>query len=295
MVLVLLLQATAAFGLIEYYFMKQNFNKQLLALAKTTKNPEELAFILRQHVVPQDGYTLHVRWDDIGKQLLSSGVIDKTKYEELFINEPVSKNSMKYLLTSSKEYMQINEENSHFMVNTLWGLGLINKSTILDDGDMQKNADGNVMNYASTGGWTLGSKPTSELYSSQNLISLTEQQQELVKKIASTIYRPCCSNSVAFPDCNHGMAVLGYIELAVKQGVSEKDIYKDTLALNSYWFPQEYVKLAALMNKKDIAWEKIDPKLALSDQYSSAQGAQQTQQQLQTVPGFQSQQGGCGA
>lgn len=295
LVAIVLLNSILATGFIEYYIMKKNFNTQLSALAKTTKSPQELVQILKQKVLPQKGYRLSVRWNDIWKQLLESGVIDKTKYEELFVGDPVAKKEMQHLMNASNDSMTINESNSRFMVNTLWALGLVNKNRILIEGSMKTYGKGDVMAFASTGGWNLGSKPTSELYSSKEIIKLTAEQQELVKKIAQNVYRPCCNNSTEFPDCNHGMAALGYIELAVAQSVSEKQIYKDLLKLNSFWFPQQYVELAAYFNQQNISWDKVDAKLALSSQYSSAQGSQQTRQNIQNVPGLNIQQGGCGA
>lgn len=294
LVLILLVNSIMATGFIEYYIMKRNFNTQLSDLAKTTKNPEELVQILKQKVLPQKGYRLAVRWSDIGKQLLESGIIDKKKYEELFVQDPVAKKEMSHLMDASNDFMTINEGNSRFMVNTLWALGLVNKSKILEEGSMKTYGKGNVMGFASTGGWNLGVKPTSELYSSSEIIKLTPQQQELVKKIAQNVYRPCCNNSTEFPDCNHGMAALGYIELAVSQGVGEKEIYQDLLKLNSFWFPQQYVELAAYFNQQNIDWNKIDAKLVLGSQYSSATGSQQTRQKIQNVPGLNIQQGGCG-
>jgi hypothetical protein len=295
LVAVLLINSILATGFVEYYILKKNFNAQISALAKTTKNPEELVQILKQKVLPQKGYRLTVRWNDIGRRLLESGVIDKTKYEKLFANDPIAKKEMAHLMSASNDPMVINESNSRFMVNTLWALGLVNKNKILEEGSMRTYGKGDVMSFASTGGWTLGSKPTSELYSSSEIIKFNSEQQKLVKKIAQNVYRPCCNNSTEFPDCNHGMAALGYIELAVAQGISEKRIYEDLLALNSFWFPQQYVELAAYFNKQNVDWNKVDTKLALSSQYSSAQGAQQTRQNVQNVPGLNIQQGGCGA
>jgi hypothetical protein len=46
-----------------------------------------------------------------------------------------------------------------------------------------------------------------------DLIPLTAEQQALVEEVAAEIYRPCCNNSTLFPDCNHGMAMLGFLEL----------------------------------------------------------------------------------
>lgn len=293
--IIILVNSIMATGFVQYYIMKKNFDAQISALAKATKNPEELVQILKQEVLPQKGYSLSVRWNDIGKQLLDSGVIDKAKYDELFKQDQYAKEQMKYLSKNSHDYMMINENNSRFMVNTLWALGLVNKNKILDEGSVKTYSKGEIMNFASTGGWTLGTRDTVKLYSSSEIIKLNPQQQELVKKIALNTYRSCCNNSTEFPDCNHGMAALGYIEAAVSQGISEKQIYKDLLSLNSFWFPQQYVELAAYFNSQSTSWDKVDAKLALSSQYSSAQGSQQVQQNIQKVPGFNTQQRGCGA
>ena len=294
MVVILILQSSTAIGLLEYYVLKKYVNEQIIAMAKT-KSPEELAQVLKQEVLPQNGYVLGVTWGDMGKELLDSGVIDRQKYDELFAHDPGDSGMMKYMTHSSNDHMMVNVANSRFMVNTFWALGLVNKSKILDVGQMKTNGQGDPMQYASTGGWNLGSKSTSDLYSSQPLIQLTDKQEALVEKIASSIYRPCCDNPTSFPDCNHGMAALGYIELAVKQGVPEKRIYKDILALNSYWFPQQYISLATYFTQQKTDWHDVDAKLALSQQYSSAQGAGQIQQQLQPVSGSTSQGGGCSA
>ena len=294
LVAVLLFNSVLGVGFLEYLIMKKNLNQYLASLSKATKSPDELVQILKQEVMPQNGYVLAVVWGDIGRQLLDSGVIDKQKYDEQFAQESGGKDMMQYLDKFSVNHMTINESNSHFMVNTLWALGLVNKSKTLDEGPMRGQGI-ETGNMASTGGWTLGVKQSMELYSSKALISLTPQQEDLVKKIASNIYRPCCGNSTYFPDCNHGMAALGYIELAVKQGVPEQRIYKDILALNSFWFPQQYVNLAAYYNKQGTDWKKVDAKLALGIDYSSGEGTAKIQQAIQDVPGLNVKSGGCGA
>lgn len=291
MVFVLVLYSMVATGVLEYYLMKRNFDAQVATLAKSTQNSDELIQILKQEVLPRSGYQLAVRWNDLGQQLVDSGAIDRAKYDKLFTDD-YSRDQMKYL-SGMHDHMLINEQNSRFMVNTLWALGLVNKNKILEEGPM-KTHGGDVMNLASTGGWTLGSKPVSQLYSSREIIPLTPDQQEIVKKIARSVFRPCCDNSTEFPDCNHGMAALGYIEVAVAQGVAEEQIYKDLLAINSFWFPQQYVMLAAYMRQQGVEWENVDAKLALSAQYSSAQGAQKVRQSVQGLPGFGNQSGGCG-
>ena len=94
-------------------------------------------------------------------------------------------------------------------------------------------------------------------------IILTPEQQTLVEKVAKNIYRPCCDNSTYFPDCNHGMAMLGLLELMASRGVSEADMYKFTLEVNTLWFPSQYAAIKTLFVSKNIDWNTVDPKKIL--------------------------------
>lgn len=294
MVIVIVLNSTMVMGFAQYYFLRQELNKNLTALAKTTQSPEELTQILRQQVLPQNGYTTSLKWKDLGKRLVEIGAIDKAKFEAALAEDADGKVAMKYMEGSSDDNIAISEKNSHFVVNFFWALGLTNKSKVLDEGPMRASGT-QTANFASTGGWTLGAKPVMEIYSSEALIPLTPEQQDLVKKIAENVFRACCGNPTSFPDCNHGMAALGYIEWAVYNGLPEGQIYKDLLSFNSFWFPQNYVDMAAYFDKQGTKWKDVDSKLALSASYSSAQGAQRIKQSVQSVPGQQNQGGGCGA
>ncbi len=294
MVVVIVLNSTMVVGIAQYYFLRQEFQKNLQALAKTTQSPEELVQILKQQVLPQSGFMTTLKWKDLGKRLVEAGAIDKAKFEASVAEDADGKIDMKYMDGSSEENISISEKNSHFVVNFFWALGLLNKSKVLDEGPM-KTGNTPTANFASTAGWTLGTKPAMELYSSEEIIPLNPFQQDLVKKIAENVFRPCCGNSTAFPDCNHGMAALGYIEWAVYNGLSEDQIYKDLLAFNSFWFPQNYVEMAVYFDKQGIKWKDVNPKVALSRDYASAQGAARIKQSIQNVPGIQNQGGGCGA
>lgn len=293
MVLVIVLDTVLLAGIAQYYLMKRELNLAITQLAKTTKSPEELAQILKQEVLPQQGYKTSLKWKDLGKKLVEAGAIDRKKYEEIFTQDADGGDHMKYMDGNWDENIAIDEKNARFMVNTFWALGLVNKSKVLDEGPMRGQGI-ETGNMASTGGWTLGAKPAMELYSSTLIISLTDEQQELVKKIAQNVFRPCCGNSTYFPDCNHGMAALGYIEWAVYNGLSEDQIYKDLLAFNSFWFPQNYLEMAVYFDKAGTKWKDVDAKLALSSTYSSAQGAQRIKQSIQSVPGVGGGGGGCG-
>lgn len=294
MVLVITLNSTLAMGIIQYYLMRQELNRNIQQLAKTTKSPEELVQILKQQVLPQNGYETTLKWKDLGKKLVEAGAIDKAKFEASVAGDADGKFGMKYMDGSSDDNISISEKNSHFVVNFFWALGLTNKSKVLDEGPM-KTSGNPTEKFASTAGWTLGTKQPMELYSSEEIVPLNAFQQDLVKKIAENVYRACCGNSTAFPDCNHGMAALGYIEWAVYNGLSEDQIYKDLLAFNSFWFPQNYVEMAVYFDKQGTKWKDVNPQLALSRDYASAQGAARIKQSIQGVPGLQNQGGGCGA
>ncbi|MBI2310199.1 hypothetical protein HYU89_04865 [Candidatus Collierbacteria bacterium] len=280
--------------LADQLIMRRQVNRlqrQLLEI----KNPELLVKEVTAQVLPSGGYTTSLKWGDIGKKLVDSGAIDADKFKQIHKSNIDGQQDLDILDGNSNKFIAINENNSRLVVNLLWALGLVNKSKVLDEGPM-KSGETDAGNFASTAGWTLGTKPAMELYSSQELIPLTPEQQELVKEIAENVYRPCCGNSTAFPDCNHGIAALAYIELAVANGLTENQIYKDILAMNSFWFPDTYVEMAVYFQKQQgLAWNKVDPKVALSKDYSSAQGAARINQAVQGVPGIQSRGGSCGA
>jgi len=293
LVILLLINSATVIGVVEYYLLKKQFTQKVEKLV-AANDPEALVKEVSKLVIPADGYETQLTWGDLGKRLVEVGAIDKEKYQEIFNSNTNGQQEMA-VLDGEDRKITINENNSRFIVNTLWALGLANKSKVLDEGPMM-TGETPAGNFASTGGWTLGSKEAMEVYSSEELIALTDEQQDLVEKIAGNVYRPCCGNHTAFPDCNHGMAALGYIELAVAKRLSEEQIYKDLLAFNSFWFPTTYVEMAVYFQKEeDTTWNEVNAKLALSDEYSSAQGSQRVKQVVQNVPGLKSQGGSCGA
>src|SRR3989338_1454430 len=133
---------------------------------------------------------------------------------------------------------------------------------------------GGAGNFASTGGWTLAKGDAMEHYNMHALIALTAEQQKLVDKVSRGIFRPCCGNSTHFPDCNHGMAMLGLLELMASQGVSEEDMWKTALTVNSYWFPDTYLTIASYMKNKGVEWKNVNPQEILGVNYSGAAGFQ---------------------
>ncbi len=245
-------------------------------------------------VLPSAGVELPVTWGDLGQQMIKAGVIDQQKFTALYAQRGgLSAEDTKMLTAGGNGKIKITNENSGTILNLLWALGLGNKNTILETGEMQDPKYGGAAKFASTGGWTISSGQPMDHYSKHMFIRLTAGQQQMVEEVSKNIYRPCCGNSTHFPDCNHGMAMLGLLELMASQGVSEADMYKYALSVNSYWFPNNYLTIASYFKSKGTDWSKVDSKLILSAQYSSGQGYQQLLQQVQPQQAPQSK-GGCG-
>lgn len=248
---------------------------------------------LEEKVLPEKGTTLPVKWGDLGKKLIENGVIDADKFESLYAGRGgLSEDEKSLLYGDGNGNLKINEENSGFLLNLLWAFGLANKNSILEQGPMMDSRYGGAGNFASTGGWTLAKETAMDHYSRHALVVLTPAQQEMVERAAKGIYRPCCGNSTYFPDCNHGMAMLGLLELMASQGASEKEIYQAALQVNSYWFPDTYLAIAKYFEKRGVEWRDVEPATVLASAYSSASGYRQVLAEVeppQTRGG-----GGCG-
>lgn len=238
--------------------------------------PSPTPLITLAQVLPSAGVELPVKWGDLGTQLVKLGVIDEKKFTPI----PDSGN------------IKITSQNSREVLNSLWAFGLANQNPILDTGPMVDKQYGGAGNFASTGGWTISVGDAMSHYSKHTLVPLTPDQQQLVENVSKNIYRPCCGNSTYFPDCNHGMAMLGLLELMAAQGMSEEDMYKYALVVNSYWFPDTYMNIAKYKASLGVPWAKIDPKEILSANYSSLEGYKKILSQVEPVQNQGG--GGCG-
>ena len=235
-------------------------------------------------VFPQDGVVLPIRWGNIGYQMVQAGVIDMQKFEMLYKTRGGLSSEMRKLLTDGENgYLVMNEENAGVLLNMLWAFGLANKNPILEQGPMMDPRYGGAGRFASTGGWTLAQGNAMDHYSAHQFVTLTGEQQLLVERVSKNIYRPCCDNPTYFPDCNHGMAMLGLLELLVAQDVPEEDIYRTALTANAYWFPNNYLTIAQFLEKQGTSWEKADPKELLSAPFSSISGYQEIVSKTQPV------------
>lgn len=239
------------------------------------KQQKEMTALYEQ-VNPKEGYALPVSYGELGPRLLASGVINYDAFAAIYENSgnPLSKEQIEILKKGSDEKIVINAENAHFLLNFFWAVGLVNKNQILTEGPMVQYSGGQVEGFASTGGWGLASKPVTELYASLELIPLTAEQQKLVEEVAAAIYRPCCNNHTLFPDCNHGMAMLGILELMASQGASADEMFEAAKYINAYWFPQQTLEAALyLKSNEGTDFADADARLVVGETISSASGA----------------------
>lgn len=248
---------------------------------------------LINEILPKEGVVLPIKWKDLGKKMIESGVIDAQKLEALYAQRGGLDEETKNLLYGENNgNLIINDKNNGMILNLLWAFGLANKNAILETGPMTDSNYGGPQVFASTGGWTLSKDNAMNHYSKHNFVTLNAAQQELVEKVSKNIYRPCCNNSTYFPDCNHGMAMLGLLELLASQGVSEENMYKIALQVNSYWFPDTYLTIAKYLKTQNISWKDANPKEILGLNFSSASGYRRI---LSLVEPVQIQSGGsCG-
>ncbi len=259
---------------------------------------------LEEAVLPSAGIMLPVKWGDLGAQMVQAGVIDQEQFEALYeARGGLDKDAQKILSGGGNGSIKMTADNAGFLLNLFWALGLANKNPILENGPMSDLEYGGAGNFASTGGWSIAKGDAMDYYSKYDFIILTSAQQDLVERVAKNIYRPCCGNSVYFPDCNHGMAMLGLLELMAAQGVSEKDMYKVALQVNSYWFPDTYLTIAKYLEMRGTPWDKVSPKEVLGINFSSSSGYKKVVAALADaearksgglIPAKKSSGGGCG-
>lgn len=178
-------------------------------------------------------------------------------------------------------------------LNLLWAFGLADKNTILENGQISDLRYGGPMNMASVGGWTVSDGSPADHMSKHGYVTLTADQQALVEKVSRGIYRPCCNNSTSFPDCNHGMAMLGLLEFLASQGSTEDQMWSAALTANMTWFPDAYQTIAQYMKEKGIDGKNVSPQEILGADYSSASGFAKISAQVKQPTQKQSS-GGCG-
>jgi hypothetical protein len=241
-----------------------------------------------------------VRYGDIGPRLLEAGAIDLDQFLQVYeqSGNPLSIDQIDILQIGSDEHIVIDRNNAHFLLNLFWALGLTNYNSLLTDGPMMQYGEGQIERFASTGGWTIAAKEIKELYASSFIVGLTPDQHALVEDVAMSVYRPCCNNPTHFPDCNHGMAMLGLLQLMASQGATVEEMFSAAKYVNAFWFPQQNLELAIFFKAaQDLEYDEVDAREIVGPNFSSGSGANAVRQWLgeagliETAP---SQGGSCG-
>jgi hypothetical protein len=239
-------------------------------------NESDMAQMARQ-VNPQDGYQIRASFGDVGPQLLAAGAMNLDTFVKVYeqAGAPLNEKQMEILTKGSREQILFNQQNSYFLLNFFWALGLTNQNRILTEGPMVTNSQGRVENFASTGGWSIAAKPIKDLYASQMIVPLTPAQQERLEHVAQNVYRPCCNNSTHFPDCNHGMAMLGLLQLMASQDANEDDMFEAAKYVNAYWYPNQTLEVAMFFKTaQNLDFAEADARQVVSKNFSSGSGYQ---------------------
>lgn len=223
-------------------------------------------------VLPEKGFQSRIVLSDSVVKLAEKGVVDKEKFEAIYKDRGGLPEEFKNVLTeSSNKPILLTRSNANYYVNLLWPLGLANYMSSNKSSPVNGKS---LFNFASTGGWNLGKEENGGAYFNKfKIVELTPEQEALATKIAQNTYRPCCNNSTFFQDCNHGSALLGLLQLGVSQGLTEDELYREALAFNSFWFPQNYIQTALYFKAvKNIDWGNVDPKLVMGKDFSTGSG-----------------------
>lgn len=258
-------------------FVSSSLNRAAIQEKETTR--------LYEQVNPADGYPLPVSYGELGPHLLASGAIDYDAFAGIYEDSgnPLTSAQIEILQRGSNEDIVITAENAHFLLNFFWAVGLVNRNPILTKGPIVQNSQGQIERFASTGGWGLATKPITALYASADLISLTPEQQARVEEVAAAVYRPCCDNPTLFPDCNHGMAMLGLLELMASEDASVDEMFEAAKYVNAFWFPQQTLETAIyLITSQGIDFAQADSRLVVGRDFSSASGARRIHRSLQS-------------
>lgn len=297
------------------YFLVPSLILNILALAivlkpqydKIRKSKNEAqsrkdAANIFKEINPEKGYEINIKYGQLGPKMIEAGVLDFEKFKSNYEKNgsPLTQEQLDILTKGSDKNIRITSSNSYFLLNFFWAAGLLNKSKVLTNGSMMSygGLEG-AGSFASTGGWTLTkSGSPMDYYAASNLIAMTDEQETLATRVSSNIYRPCCDNSTAFPDCNHGMALMAVMQLMASEGANEKQMFEAAKYFNAFWFPGNYYDLALYFkNKEGKNFKDIPGEVILSQEFSSATGWSKAKEWLANKGIIQQppkQGGGCG-
>lgn len=251
-----------------------------IAQENGTLSPSINITAVESEVLPAQGITLPAKWGDAAKKLINSGALNETTLEQA-VNQNgqlMTAEELKILNGTSTDNIMLNSTDTSFALYVLWAIGINNNNSIINSGPLMKYG-GNPDQFASTGGYaSLGVLHLGGM----NLISLTPSEQAIVNYTAANTYRPCCNNPTSMPDCNHGAAALGLIELMASQGNNMTATFNAVRAFNSFQYPQQYIDIGVYLESKGVSFDSVPAAAVLSFNASSASGISNLKNYLKT-------------
>lgn len=233
-------------------------------------------------VNPAEGFTLPIQYGKVGTRLVESGVIDLNRLRLFYQKDrqALSDQDLEMLTQGSQESVSINQQNADFLEKLFWAVGLANQNIILDQGSIRANGS-KLESISSIKDWKLSLSPAIGFFSRVKILNLSPDQQARVEDVAKAVYLPCCDNPAIFPDCSHGMAMLGLLEWMGAQDVSADAMFSAAKQVSSFWFPQQTLEKAIFIFSTQIKnFSDVDSHIIMSSEYSSAKGFQQLDQWL---------------
>ena len=230
---------------------------------------------LKEEVVPRGGIATPAAFGGTIQKLVASGVLNPDKYRALYQHAGGIPSWVEDLLARpSEKTIVFSPVTAPYLLNLLWPLGLATRTGFNERSPLETPR---IPVFASTGGWTLARARNGFGYFNRvHTLRFDLEQEARAYRVAVRTFRPCCDNSTFFQDCNHGSALLGLIELAASQGLSEEQIERTALIANSYWFPDNYVGTALYFSQlHGKSWASLSPRRILSADFSSFSGWQQ--------------------
>lgn len=258
--------------------MYLNYNSTIRSSSEpnsTTIAPATNLTAVESQLLPAKGYMLSAKWGAAPRTLVESGALNVSSLSAILgqAGQQLTPDELNILNGTSTENITINSTNARFVLYLLWAIGINNNDTIINKGPLM-HFGGDPNQLASTGGYApLGKLSLGQL----SLVSLTPAQQSISDYVASNTYRPCCNNPTMFPDCNHGAAALGLIELMASQGSNQSAIFKSVEDFNVMEFPGQYITIAKYLKMKGSSWNATPASTVLSSNFSSALGFSQVQ------------------
>lgn len=235
--------------------------------------------VLAARVTLPISYVLPVRFGQVGPQLVAAGALDPKLLADALAQgtHPLTPEQLALVEQGGSAPVTMDASNAQFLLDFLWAIGLANRNPILLEGPMQKDGAEGAMRFASTAGWTLAAKPVAEVYAALPLTTLTVEQQKRLETVAAAAYRPCCNNATRFPDCNHGMALLGLLELMAADNATEQEMFDAAKYVNAFWFPTQMAEAATLVKLREgVDFADADARELVGSELFSAAGAQAT-------------------